>query len=52
MEDYEKEPGGKEKLKERNPKWINDDYVKFLRYGQHFIEKNGSGVKLLTLTVF
>lgn len=44
MEDYKKEPGGKEKLNERNPKWINDDYVKFLRYGQHFIEKNGSGV--------
>ena len=44
MEDYKKEPGGKEKLKERNPKWINDDYVKFLRYGQHYIEKNGSGV--------
>jgi len=44
MEDYKKEPGGKEKLKERNPKWINDDYVKFLRYGQHFIEKNGSGI--------
>tara|TARA_R110002110_G_scaffold4163_8_gene21529 strand:- start:81 stop:3476 length:3396 start_codon:yes stop_codon:yes gene_type:complete len=44
MQDYKKEPGGKEKLKERNPKWINDDYVKFLRYGQHYIEKNGSGV--------
>lgn len=44
MEDYKKEPGGKEQLKERNPKWINDDYVKFLRYGQHYIEKNGSGV--------
>ena len=44
MDDYKKEPGGKEKLQERNPKWINDDYVKFLRYGQHFIEKNGSGV--------
>lgn len=44
MEDYKKEPGGREKLQERNPKWINDDYVKFLRYGQHFIEKNGSGV--------
>jgi predicted helicase len=44
MEDYKKEPGGKEKLKERNPKWINDDYVKFLRYGQHFIEKNESGI--------
>ena len=24
--------------------WLNDDYVKFLRYGQYFIEKNGSGV--------
>ena len=24
--------------------WLNDDYVKFLRYGQHFIEKNGTGV--------
>jgi predicted helicase len=44
MEDYKKEPGGIEKLKERNPKWINDDYVKFMRYGQHFIEKNGSGI--------
>ncbi len=44
MQDYKKEPGGKEKLKERNPKWINDDYVKFIRYSQHYIEKNGSGV--------
>jgi predicted helicase len=44
MEDYKKEPGGKAKLKERNPKWINDDYVKFIRFGQHFIEKNGSGI--------
>ena len=44
MEDYKKEPGGKVKLNERNPKWINDDYVKFLRYGQYFIEKNGSGI--------
>ena len=44
MEDYKKEPGGTQKLQERNPKWINDDYVKFLRYGQHYIEKNGQGV--------
>ncbi len=44
MEDYKREPGGEEKLKERNPKWINDDYVKFIRYSQHYIEKNGSGV--------
>jgi predicted helicase len=44
MEDYKKEPGGKEKLKERNPKWINDDYVKFMRFGQYFIDKNGEGI--------
>ncbi|NQU88093.1 MAG: N-6 DNA methylase [Mariniphaga sp.] len=44
MEDYKKEPGGIEKLKEKNSKWINDDYVKFLRYGQYFIEKNGEGI--------
>lgn len=44
MEDYKKEPGGIEKLKERNPKAINDDYVKFLRYSQSYIEKNGEGI--------
>jgi predicted helicase len=44
MEDYKKEPGGKEKLKEQNSKFINDDYVKFIRYAQYFIEKNGSGI--------
>lgn len=44
MEAYKKEPGGKEKLKERNPKWINDDYVKFIRFAEHMIEKNGEGV--------
>ncbi|MCI5046715.1 MAG: N-6 DNA methylase [Aquisalinus sp.] len=44
MEAYKKEPGGKEKLKERNPKWINDDYVKFIRLSEYMIEKNGEGV--------
>ncbi len=44
MDDYKKEPGGKEKLKERNPKAINDDYVKFMRFAQHFIDENGEGV--------
>jgi len=44
MDDYKKEPGGKQKLQERNSKWINNDYVKFMRFGQHFIEKNGEGV--------
>jgi len=44
MEDYKKEPNSTEKLKEKNPKWINDDYVKFLRFSQFFIEKNGEGI--------
>jgi len=44
MEDYKKEPNSNENLKEKNPKWINDDYVKFLRFGQYFIEKNGEGI--------
>lgn len=44
MKDYKKEPGGKEKLKEKNSKFVNDDYVKFIRFSQYFIEKNGSGV--------
>ena len=24
--------------------WLNDDYVKFIRYGQHFIDRNGEGL--------
>ena len=44
MEDYKREPGGIEKLNERNPKWINDDYVKFLRMGQYFINKHNFGI--------
>jgi len=24
--------------------WLNDDYVKFIRFGQHFIDKNGEGI--------
>ena len=43
LEDYKQEPGGG-RLKEKNPKWLNDDYVKFIRYGQHFVEKNGDGI--------
>lgn len=44
MDAYKKEPGGKQRLQERNPKWINDDYVKFIRLAEHMIEKNGEGV--------
>ena len=32
------------KLEERNPKWLNDDYVKFIRYAQRRIERTGEGV--------
>jgi predicted helicase len=31
-------------LGERNPKWLNDDYVKFIRFAQWRIEKTGYGV--------
>ncbi len=31
-------------LGERNPKWLNDDYVKFIRFGQWRIEQTGQGV--------
>ncbi|MCD8415576.1 N-6 DNA methylase [Tenacibaculum dicentrarchi] len=38
MKDYKKD------LKEKSYNSLSDDYVKFIRYGQHFIQKNGSGV--------
>ena len=45
---YKLEPGSTEKfetkLKERTSKWINDDYVKFIRLGEHYIERSGEGV--------
>ncbi len=44
MEDYKKEPGGKRPLDERNPKWLNDDYVKFIRLSQYYVERNECGV--------
>ena len=31
-------------LGERNPKWLNDDYVKFLRFAQRRIEQTGYGI--------
>lgn len=44
LEDYKKEPGGKMRLNERNPKWINDDYVKFIRLAQNYVERNKYGI--------
>lgn len=37
MEDYKKEPGSDIRLQERNPKVVNDDYVKFIRFAQEVI---------------
>ncbi len=34
----------KKDLNEKNIQPLSDDYIKFIRYGQHFIEKNGSGI--------
>ncbi len=34
----------KEGLKERNIQPLSDDYIKFIRYGQHFIDKNKEGI--------
>ncbi len=38
ISDYKKD------LDEKSYNSLSDDYVKFIRYGQHFIEKNGSGI--------
>jgi predicted helicase len=34
----------KKDMVERNIQPLSDDYIKFIRFGQHFIDKNGSGV--------
>lgn len=41
---YKFEPGGKVRLQERSSKFINDDYVKFIRFAEYMIEKNGEGI--------
>lgn len=33
-----------ETLGERNPKWLRDDYVKFLRFAQWKVDQNGEGI--------
>ena len=38
LADYKKD------LNERNIQPLSDDYIKFIRFGQHFIEKNGTGI--------
>lgn len=34
----------KKGLNERNIQPLSDDYIKFIRFGQYFIEKNGEGI--------
>jgi Type ISP C-terminal specificity domain len=34
-------------LGERNPKWLQDDYVKFLRFAQRKIDEGGEGIAAL-----
>jgi len=42
IEDYKQVDG--KPLGEKNPKWLQDDYVKFIRFAQWRIEKTGEGV--------
>lgn len=42
LDDYYRVDGGP--LGERNPKWLQDDYVKFIRFGQWRVETTGSGI--------
>lgn len=43
LADYKQEPSGGP-LREKTTKWLNDDYVKFIRFGQRCVERNGEGV--------
>ncbi|MDO8303294.1 MAG: hypothetical protein Q7T18_08635, partial [Sedimentisphaerales bacterium] len=42
LQDYYKIDG--QPLGEKNPKWLQDDYVKFIRFAQWRIEQTGSGI--------
>ncbi|MDP2046366.1 MAG: type ISP restriction/modification enzyme, partial [Deltaproteobacteria bacterium] len=42
IEDYKQVDG--KPLGEKNPKWLQDDYVKFLRWGQWRISQTGRGI--------
>ncbi|GIV07270.1 MAG: hypothetical protein KatS3mg017_0472 [Fimbriimonadales bacterium] len=42
LEEYKRVDG--QPLDEKNPKWLQDDYVKFIRWGQWRIEQTGEGI--------
>ena len=40
---YKRESDGR-KLQERNSKWLNDDYVKFIRFAESMVERSREGI--------
>jgi predicted helicase len=42
LKDYYQVDG--QTLEEKNPKWLQDDYVKFIRFAQYRIEQTGRGI--------
>ena len=44
VDKYRFEPGGTQKLNEKNPKWLGDDYVKFISFAESQIQNTGQGV--------
>lgn len=44
METYKHEPGEDGRLRERNPKVINDDYVKFIRFAQEVVKNEDNAI--------
>ena len=42
VDDYKRDPSGSGTVPDT--KWLHDDYVKFIRFGQHLIEKTGEGI--------
>ena len=42
IEQYKREPGFSHNIEDT--KWVNDDYVKFIRLAQNYIERGGTGI--------
>ena len=42
LEQYKREPGKNYNIEDT--KWVNDDYVKFIRLAQNYIERGGKGI--------
>ena len=44
IEKYRVEPGGRQRLRERNSKYLKDDYVKFIAMAEEMIKDNREGI--------